>query len=153
LKNDHAREQVCILVVEDHDPFRRFVISTLNKQANLSVIGEVQDGIQAVHQAERLQPDLILLDIGLPGLNGIDAARRIVRLAPSARIIFLTQESSPDVVREALSLGAWGYVLKVQAAQELLIAVESVLQGKQFVGSGLDGIGELRATTRQVSGR
>lgn len=153
MKTDDAGKQVRILVVDDHDQFRQFVTSTLNKQTNLRVIGEVQDGLRAVRQAETLQPDLILLDIGLPGLSEIDAARRIVRLAPSSRIIFLTQESSAEVVREAFSLGAWGYVLKVNAGPELLIAVESVLQGKQFVGSGLDGIGERRAVGRPGSTR
>ena len=135
--------QVRILVVDDHEPFRRFVSSTLSEQTNLKVIGEGRDGLEAVHQAEALQPDLILLDIGLPGLNGIEAARRIGKLAPNARIIFLTQESSADVVREAFRLGAWGYVTKVQAGQELLIAVESVMQSKQFRSSGLDGHGDL----------
>jgi len=86
-----------------------------------------------------MQPDLILLDIGLPGLNGIGAARRMGELAPNARIIFLTQESSTDMVREALSLGAWGYLIKVQAGKELLVAVEMVMQGKRFVSGGLDG--------------
>jgi DNA-binding NarL/FixJ family response regulator len=142
LKNDGAGTQVLILVVDDHEPFRRFVTSTLHEQPNLHVIGEAQDGLDAVHQAEALQPDLILLDIGLPGLNGIDAARRIGKLAPNTRIIFLTQESSADVVREAFSLGAWGYMVKVQAGQELLIAVEAVMQGKQFISSGLDGHGD-----------
>lgn len=107
------------------------------------MIGEGQDGLEAVHQAEALQPDLILLDVGMPGLNGIEAARRIGELVPNARIIFLTQESSADVVREAFSLGAWGYVIKVQAGQELLIAVESVMQNKQFRSSVLDGHGAL----------
>ena len=143
MKTNGAGAEVRILVVDDHEPFRRFVSSTLSEQTNLNVIGEGQDGLEAVHQAEALQPDLILLDIGMPGLNGIEAARRIGELAPNARIIFLTQESSPDVVREAFSLGAWGYVVKVQAGDELLIAVESVLQGKQFRSSGLDGHGEL----------
>jgi DNA-binding NarL/FixJ family response regulator len=143
LKTNGAGAQVRILVVDDHEPFRRFVSSTLSEQTNLRVIGEVADGLEAVHQAEALQPDLILLDIGLPRLNGIDAARRIRELAPSARIIFLTQESSADVVREAFSLGAWGYVIKIQAGQELLIAVESVMQNKQFRSSVLDGHGAL----------
>jgi DNA-binding NarL/FixJ family response regulator len=105
----------------------------------LQVIGEEEDGIEAVQRAEALQPDLILLDIGLPGLNGIDAARRMAELAPNARIIFLTQESSPDVVHEALGLGVWGYVVKVQAGKELLVAVEMAMQGRRFVSSGLDG--------------
>ena len=143
LKTGGAGKQVRILVVDDHEPFRRFVSSTLSEQTNLKVIGEGRDGLEAVHQAEALQPDLIFLDIGLPGLNGIEAARRIGKLAPKARIIFLTQESSADVVREAFSLGAWGYVTKVHAGQELLIAVESVMQSKQFRSSGLDGHGNL----------
>jgi len=143
LKTDGAGTQVRILVVDDHEPFRRFVSSTLHGQTNLSVIDEGQDGLQAVHKAQTLQPDLILLDIGMPGLNGIEAARRIGELAPNARIIFLTQESSPDVVREAFSLGARGYVVKVQAGEELLIAGDSVMQGKQFSSSGLDGHGDL----------
>jgi DNA-binding NarL/FixJ family response regulator len=143
LKTIGAGAQVRILVVDDHEPFRRFVSSTLSEQTNLRVIGEVADGLEAVHQAEALQPDLILLDIGLPGLNGIEAARRIGELVPNARIIFLTQESSADVVREAFSLGAWGYVIKLQAGEELLIAVESVMQNKQFRSSVLDGHGAL----------
>jgi len=101
---------VRILLVDDNEPFRRFVASALHDQPNLHVIGEVGDGFEAVRQAEAMQPDLILLDIGLPGLNGIGAARRMGELAPNAKIIFLTQESSVDVVHEALSLGAWGYV-------------------------------------------
>ncbi len=143
MKTNGAGSEVRILVVDDHEPFRRFVSSTLSEQTNLKVIGEGQDGLQAVHKAQTLQPDLILLDIGMPGLNGIEAARRIGELVPNARIIFLTQESSPDVVREAFSLGAWGYMVKVQAGDELLIAVESVMQGKQFRSSGLDGHGDL----------
>lgn len=143
MKTNGVGAQVRILVVDDHEPFRRFVSSTLSEQTNLKVIGEGQDGLEAVHQAEALQPDLILLDVGMPGLNGIEAARRIGELVPNARIIFLTQESSADVVREAFSLGAWGYVIKVQAGQELLIAVESVMQNKQFRSSVLDGHGAL----------
>ena len=139
LKSDHPSLQVRVLVVDDHEPFRRFVSSTLGKQPNLQIIGEAQDGINAIQQAEALQPDLILLDIGLPGLNGIEAARRIGQTSPASRIIFLTQESSPDMVREAFNSGAWGYVVKTQAGRELLIAVETVLKGEQFVSSGLNG--------------
>ena len=124
-----------VLVVEDFAPFRQFICSTLGKQANLQVICEVSDGLEAVHKAEELKPDLILLDIGLPTLNGIDAARRIRKLVPESKIIFVTQESSPDIVQEALGLGAWGYVVKTRAASELLAAVESVISEKQFVGS------------------
>jgi len=141
LKYDDPSLQVRVLVVDDHEPFRRFVSSTLENQPNLQIIGEAQDGISAIHQAEALQPDLILLDIGLPGLNGIEVARRIGQTSPASRIIFLSQESSVDIVQEAFNGGAWGYVVKTQAARELLIAVETVLQGKRFVSSGLEGHG------------
>jgi len=124
-------------VVEDFEPFQRVIRSMLQERPELQVIGEVSDGLEAVQKAEELQPDLILLDIGLPTLNGIEAARRIRKVAPKSRILFLTQEPSADVVQEALSLGAAGYVLKVRAGSDLLAAVDAVLQGKQFVSSGL----------------
>jgi DNA-binding NarL/FixJ family response regulator len=133
--------QVRILVVEDYEPFRRFVSSMLRQQPSLHIVGEVQDGLQAVRQAEALQPDLILLDIGLPGLNGIEAARKIRDIAPSAKIVFLTQESASDVVEEAFALGAQGYVLKAQAGSELLAALEAVSLGLRFASHGLDGHG------------
>jgi len=139
LKTKSADARVRILVVDDHEPFRRFVASTLQDRQNLNVIGEAGNGLEAVQRAQALQPDLILLDIGLPDLNGLDVARQISKLAPNARIIFLTQESAPDVVGEALSLGAWGYVSKVQAGRELLVAVEMVMQGQRFVSSSLNG--------------
>jgi DNA-binding NarL/FixJ family response regulator len=105
------------------------------KNPRLQVICEVSDGLDAVQKAEELKPDLILLDIGLPTLNGIEAARQIRKLAPDSKIIFLSQEPSVDVVREALSLGAWGYVVKTLAGNDLFAAVESVLLGKRFVSS------------------
>ena len=128
---------VRILVVDDLEPWRRFVSSTLRGQPDLEVISGVSDGLEAVQKAEELQPDLIVLDIGLPKLNGIEAARRIRKLVPKSKILFLSQESSDDVVHEAFSLGARGYVVKIQAGSELLSAVEAVLQGKQFVSKGL----------------
>jgi DNA-binding NarL/FixJ family response regulator len=141
LKTQTAGRKISILVVEDNEPFRRFVSSTLRDRQNLNVIGEAGDGLEAVQRAEALQPDLIVLDIGLPELNGLDAARQMGELAPNSRIIFLTQESSPDIVHEALNLGAWGYVAKLQAGKDLLTAVEMVVQGQRFVSSGLDGHG------------
>ena len=125
---------VRVLVVEDFEPFRRFISSTLEKRRDLQIICEVSDGLEAVRKAEVLKPDLILMDIGLPGLNGLHAARQIRKLAPESKIIFLSQESSPDIVQEALNLGALGYVVKARAGSELLPAVESVLLEKQFVG-------------------
>ena len=127
------------LVVEDYEPFRRFICSTLRKRPGLQIVGETADGLEAVHKAEEMQPDLIVLDIGLPSLNGIDAARRIRKLSPESKILFVSQESSGDVVQEALALGALGYVVKAHAGSELLAAVGAVLEGRQFVSSGLSG--------------
>lgn len=125
--------------MEDFEPYRIFVTSLLKEKADLQVICEVADGWQAVEKAQELKPDLILMDVGLPGLNGLEAARRILQFIPAPKIVFLTQETSTEVVHEALSLGADGYVVKSQAASELLAAVEAVLQGRQFISRGLDG--------------
>ena len=122
--------------MEDFEPYRKFVASLLEQRPDLRVVGGVSDGLQAVETAQELQPDLILMDIGLPGINGIEAARRIRRLVPNAKIIFLTQESAPEVIQEARSLGASGYVLKIQAEADLLMAVDAVLHGRQFFENG-----------------
>ena len=127
-----------VLVVEDYEPFLQHVSSTLRQHSSLEVVGETQNGIEAVEFAAALQPDLIFLDIGLPGLNGIAAAYRIRALAPNARIVFLTQESSSEILQEALNLGAWGYVIKAKAARDLPRAIEGVLRGTKFVSEGLD---------------
>ena len=126
-----------VLVVEDFVPFWQVIRSTLAERPNVQVIGEVADGLEAVQKAELLEPDLVLLDIGLPTLNGIEAARQIRKRAPDSKIIFVSQESSWDVVQEALNLGAWGYVLKERTANDLLPAVKAVLEGRQFVSFGL----------------
>jgi DNA-binding NarL/FixJ family response regulator len=128
-----------VLVVDDYEPFRRFVCSMLGTRAELQIVGEAADGLEAVHKAEELQPDLIVLDMGLPTLNGLEAAHRIRQVAPDARIIFLTQNSDRDVVRAALRAGAQGYVLKADAGSELFSAVEGVIGGDDFVSSGIKG--------------
>ena len=126
-----------VLVVEDYERFRRFICSTLAKSQDLQVVGEATDGLEAVRIAEKLQPDMILLDIGLPNLNGLEAAKRILQVAPAAKIIFLTSNNDKDVIRAALSTGAQGYVLKTDAARELLTAVQKVLAGEHFVSRGI----------------
>src|SRR5208283_340238 len=125
-----------VLVVDDYEPFRRFVCSTLAKKPELQIVAEASDGLEAVKKAEELRPDLIVLDIGLPTLNGIETARRIRKLSPESRILVLTQESSADVVQEVLRLGALGYVVKAYAGRELLAAVKAVCQGRRFVSRG-----------------
>src|SRR5580658_4522405 len=121
------RSQVLrILLVEDFEPFRQFIRSQLQLRLDLEVIAEASDGLEAVHVAEQLQPDLILLDIGLPKLNGIEVARRIRKLCPESKIVFLSQESSADVIEEALNSGGTGYVVKTNAGSELLAAIEAM---------------------------
>jgi len=118
---------VRILVVDDFEMFRQFVVELLGKRPELQVVGQASDGLEALQKAVELRPDLILLDIGLPNLNGIEVARQLQSLVPESRIIFLTQESSSDVVQEALSRGARGYVNKNMALEDLFAAVEAVL--------------------------
>jgi DNA-binding NarL/FixJ family response regulator len=122
-------------VVDDVVLFRQFVVELLEKRPELQVVGEASDGLEAIQKAIELRPDLILLDIGLPSLNGIEVARQMRSLVPESKIIFLTQESSADVVQEALGLGARGYVVKIKALVDLFAAVEAVLLGMTFVSS------------------
>ena len=126
-----------ILVVEDFEQFRRFVVSTLQQRAEFQIT-EASDGLEALQKAKEEQPDLVLLDLGLPKLNGIEVARRLRKLAISPKIVFVSQESSPEVVREALNLGALGYVHKIRAGSDLVPAIEAALEGKHFVSQGLD---------------
>jgi DNA-binding NarL/FixJ family response regulator len=134
-----ATSPISILVVDDFEPFRQFVRSTLQNEIELHKLVEASDGVEAVEQAQYLQPDLILLDIGLPKVNGLEAARRITALAPRSKILFLSQESSVDVVQAAFSAGASGYVVKIDAGSELPTAVKTVLRGEKFVGSRFAG--------------
>jgi len=117
-------------VVDDYEPFRRFVRSTLGKRPDLKIVREASDGLEAVRACEELRPDLVILDIGLPTLNGIEAARRIRKVSTESKILFVSQESSWDVVQEALRSGALGYVVKAHAASELLAAVDAVCRGR-----------------------
>jgi DNA-binding NarL/FixJ family response regulator len=119
--------------------FRRFICSTLGEVSELQIIGEASDGLEAVRKAEELRPDLILLDVGLPSLNGIEAARRIQVVSPTSKILFVSQNRSPDIAEEALSTGAGGYVVKSDAGGELLPAVKAVLEGKRFISASLAG--------------
>jgi DNA-binding NarL/FixJ family response regulator len=129
-----------ILVVEDFRPFRQFACSLLRERAEFQV-AEASDGLEAVRKAEQLQPDLILLEVSLPNLNGIEVSKRMCKVAPAAKILFLSLESSPDVVQEALSIGAQGYVHKLYAQSDLMPAIDAVLKGKRFVSEALTSEG------------
>jgi DNA-binding NarL/FixJ family response regulator len=127
--------KIRLLLVDDYPPWYGFIRSMLQSRPELQIVLEVSDGLAAVQKAQELQPDPIVLDIGLPQLSGIEAARQIRERSPKSKILFLSQESSPEVLEAALNAGAEGYVVKSHAAGELLPAVNAVLQGKQFVGA------------------
>jgi DNA-binding NarL/FixJ family response regulator len=128
-----------ILIADDFKDWRRQVRSLLQAQPAWQVIAEASDGPEAVQKAEELKPDLILLDVGLPSVNGIEAARQIRQRSPNSKIIFLTQNTDLDIVRAALGTGALGYVRKIDARRELLPAVDAICAGRQFVSSSLKG--------------
>lgn len=130
-------QMIRVLVVDDFEQWRRFVSVSLKQEPGFDVIGEVSDGLQAVEKVRELQPDLVVLDVGLPRLSGIEAAKRIGELAPRSRILFLTQNHTPEVAGECFGVGACGYVVKADAGKELLIAAQTVVQGKHFVSTSL----------------
>jgi DNA-binding NarL/FixJ family response regulator len=134
------KSPIRVLVVEDFEPFRAFVTSTLAQHPEFQIIGELSDGLEAVAAAAELHPDLILLDIGLPSLNGIAAARRIREHSPQSKILFVSGNQFSDIVEEALSIGAAGYLVKSDAGRQLLVAMGAVLQGKHYLSSSLSGL-------------
>jgi len=139
--------KIRLLVVDDYLPWWGFIRSVLQGRPELQIVLEVADGLAAVQKAQELQPDLVVLDIGLPQLSGIEAARQIRERSPKSKILFLSQESFPDVVEVALNAGAQGYVVKSHAAGELLPAVDAVLRGRQFISASLtrDDLSNLRS--------
>lgn len=130
---------ISVLLVDDSVQFRAAVSVLLGKKPELQIVAEASDGIEAVEKSRQLRPDLILLDIGLPKLNGVAAAQQIREVAPQSKIIFVTQETSADIMKEAIGLGGMGYVVKAKVESELLKAIDLVLEGKQFIGTGLTG--------------
>jgi len=126
-----------VIVVDDFAPWRSFVCATLKEHSQSWLVSEASDGLEAVRQAHELQPDLIVLDIGLPKLHGIEAARRIRDKSPETKILFLTERRSVEIVQEALRLGASGYIVKSDAV-ELLAAVEAIRQNRIFLSKSLE---------------
>ena len=134
-------DTVRILIVEDFPAFRSLLVSTLKQRLDLTVVGEASNGLDAIEQVQALRPDVILLDIGLPILNGIEVLRRIRNFLDSSKVLIVSQENSEDVVQEALRGGAHGFLVKADVGTQLLPAIDAVLSGERFVGKVLTGLG------------
>jgi DNA-binding NarL/FixJ family response regulator len=126
-----------ILVVDDFAAWGRFVTAILTVTPEWQIHGEAASGAEAIARAQELQPDLVLLDIDLPDINGLEVARQLQVIVPDAKIVFLTTESSSHLVNAAMSTGASGYLLKSQIVDELLPALESVFSGNRFISKGI----------------
>lgn len=126
-----------IVVVDDYSAWRDYACVALHQEPRFHVAATASDGLEAVQRAQELQPHLVILDLGLPNLNGIEAARRILRLVPETKVLFLSEQSSPDIVQEALNTGANGYVWKPRAEGDLLTAAKAALTGQMFVSKSL----------------
>ena len=126
-----------VLLVDDHEVARRGIRSVLCGDADLDLVSEATDGEDAVKKAQEFHPSIILLDITLPGISGIQAARQILAMSPDSRIIFLSQHDSIQIAKDALSVGAYGYVVKSDAGRDLLVAIRTVHEGETFVSRTL----------------
>jgi DNA-binding NarL/FixJ family response regulator len=153
-----------ILLADDHDVVRCGLRSLIERHPGWQVVGEAVTGREAVQKAERLRPDIVILDIGMPELNGLDVSRQIVKALPRTEVLVVTMHESEQLVRQAMESGARGYVVKTEAARHLVSAIETLAQGKPFFTSGaaqviLDGFlddnrprlrdGMTRLTTRE----
>lgn len=118
---------VRILIVDDYQPWRYMIQSIFSNDPDFEIVGESMDGLEAIQMSKQLQPDVVLLDIGLPKRNGFEAAREIRRVSPDSKIIFLSQNRSEILVREARRIGAQGFVLKTDAGCDLLPAIRAAL--------------------------
>lgn len=121
-----------ILVADDHELVRRGLRALLQRKDDWEICGEAQDGVEAVEQAKRLKPDVVIIDIGMPNSNGLDATREIVKARPQTRVLVLTLYDSEEMVQQVLQAGARGFILKSDAAQDLLTALEALRRNQTF---------------------
>src|SRR5262250_711793 len=121
-----------ILIADDHEIVRRGIRALVEGHGGWEVCGEATDGREAVDKALELRPDVVLLDVGMPNLNGLDAARQILATAPDTKILILTMHDTEQVVREVLSAGARGFLLKSDAGRDLVAAVEALQHSRTF---------------------
>ena len=128
--------EVRILIVDDNAAWRRFLVEELQRQS-IQVVGTAEDGLFAIEQTRVLKPSVILMDVWMPRLNGLEATRAIGKSAPAAQVLILTNNDDAEVVQAALAAGARGYLLKSQVATELTAAIAAIVNGSVFIGSGL----------------
>src|ERR1700734_3773525 len=121
-----------ILLADDHEIVRRGLCSLLQKHEGWEVCGEASDGREAIAMAQQLKPDVVIVDIGMPHLNGLDTTRQLLQHDPNFKVIVLTITDSDQVIREALDAGARGFVLKSDAARDLVAAVEALQRDRMF---------------------
>jgi DNA-binding NarL/FixJ family response regulator len=139
-----------ILVADDHPVVRRGVKALLETHANWQVCGEASTGREAVEQVKRLDPDIVVLDLSMPELNGLDATRRIMQDAPRTQVLVLTMHHSEELAHQVLRAGARGYVLKSDADRELIAAVDSLQRHRSFRTPNLAGAAQGEAGTEAV---
>lgn len=132
--------KIRILLADDHAVLRAGIRALLEMQPDLEVIGEANDGQQAVVRARELRPDIVLMDIGMPGLDGLAATREILASNPKTRVLFLTQHENKEYILPALRLGASGYVLKRAEGDELITAIRTVYSGGTFLDPAIAGV-------------
>jgi len=124
-----------VLIADDHEVVRHGIRVMVQGCPNLEVCGEASDGRQAVQLAAKLRPDIVIIDIGMPQLNGLDATRQIVHMDPNVKVLILTMHESEQIVREVLAAGARGYLQKSDAGRDLISAIEALVSRKTFFTS------------------
>ena len=133
-----SENKLKILLVDDHDELRNEMASLIEKEENLRVVGHAVDGEEAIRRFSDLSPDLVVMDIVMPGINGIDASRSILARNPKARVLALSNHVGHNLVHTAIEAGITGYVCKTRAFEELIQAINSVASGERFLGKGVD---------------
>jgi DNA-binding NarL/FixJ family response regulator len=136
-----------ILVADDHDVIKRGLRALLESKVGWTVVAQASNGREAVEQAEMHKPDVAVLDISMPELSGLEAARRIRKVTPETEVLFLTVHNSAQMLQQALDAGGRGYVLKSDVGSDLLVAVEAALKHKTFISQGVAGTGVSYSTT------